>query len=527
MRTHHLLIAAVALAMAVSTNAETSKPNIVVILADDMGFSDLGCYGGEIETPHLDALAANGLRFTNFYNTGRCCPTRASLLTGLYSHQAGIGHMVQNRGVPSYQGYLNDRCVTLAEVLKPAGYATLMAGKWHVGSEPGHWPLDRGFERFWGSPKGGGVYFKDSLELRPEQIFVEDAKPIEPSADLYVTYSFTDRAMEFVQHAVTREKKPFFLYLAHIAPHWPLQAKPEEIAKYDGRYDIGWDEVRARRFERQKQMGILPEDAVLSQRDPKAKPWRDLSAGQMKEMADRMEIYAAQVDAIDRNVGRLVAKLKELGQFENTLILFLSDNGCSAEGGPGGFDRGIKGAPIGSGRSYLSVGLEWANASNTPYLKYKIDTFEGGIATPLIVHGPESILPRGQIRHHPAHVIDLMPTLLEIGGAEYPVEFKEKAVHPMEGISLQPAFKGKPLPDRPLFWEHQGNAAVRDDHWKAVRPGPQGQWKLFHLATDRTESKNLAAENPGKLESLKKTWDDWARRVAADPHAGKPGRGKK
>lgn len=527
MSPHLLLISALALTMAVPTNAETSKPNIVVILADDMGFSDLGCYGGEIETPQLDALATNGLRFTNFYNAARCCPTRASLLTGLYSHQAGVGHMVENRGVPSYQGYLNDRCVTLAEALKPAGYATLMAGKWHVGSEPGHWPLDRGFERFWGTVKGGGVYFKEALELRPEQIFVEDAKAIEPPDDLYVTDTFTDRAMEFVEHAVTSEKKPFFLYLAHIAPHWPLQAKPEEIAKYNGRYDIGWDEVRTRRFERQKQMGILPSDAVLSQRDPKAKAWSDLSGKQKTAMANRMEIYAAQVDAIDRNVGRLVAKLKELGQFENTLILFLSDNGCSAEGGSGGFDRGIKGAPIGSGRSYLSAGLEWANACNTPFIKYKIDTFEGGIATPLVVHGPESLVPRGQIRHQPAHIIDIMPTLLEIAGARYPAEFKGKAIQPMEGIRLQPAFKGEPLPARPLFWEHQGNAAVRDDHWKAVRPGPQGAWQLFHLAKDRTEFKNLAAANPGKLESLKKTWDDWARRVAADPHSGKPVRGNR
>ena len=527
MKTHHFLLAALAIGIPISTIAETSKPNIIVILADDMGFSDLGCYGSEIETPHLDALAANGLRFANFYNAARCCPTRASLLTGLYSHQAGVGHMVRNEGVPSYQGYLNDRCVTLAEALKPSGYATLMAGKWHVGSEPGQWPLDRGFDRFWGTPKGGGVYFKEALELRPEQIFVEDAKPIEPPGDLYVTDTFTDRAMNFIEHAVTGEKKPFFLYLAHIAPHWPLQAKPEEIAKYNGRYDIGWDEVRARRFERQKQMGILPAGAVLSRRDAKAKPWDELSAAQKTKMADRMEIYAAQVDAIDRNVGRLVGKLRELGQFDNTLIFFLSDNGCSAEGGPGGFDRGIKGVPIGSGRSYLSAGLEWANACNTPFLRYKIDTFEGGIATPLIVHGPESIVPRGKIRNQVAHIIDLMPTLLDIAGARYPAEFKSKVIQPMEGVSLRAAFKGEPLPERPLFWEHQGNAAVRVGNWKAVRPGRQGEWQLFDLATDRTESNNLAAENPGKLESLKKTWDDWARRVAAHPYAGKQVRGKK
>ena len=527
MRIHRILLAASALCAPICHGAQSGKPNIVIILADDMGYSDIGCYGGEIDTPHLDALAANGLRFTNFYNAGRCCPTRASLLTGLYSHQSGIGQMVQNEGVPSYQGYLNDRCVTLAEALRPAGYATLMVGKWHVGSEPGRWPLDRGFDRFWGTPKGGGVYFKETLRLRPEQIFVEDAEPIDPPDDLYVTNTFTDRAMAFIDHAVQREKKPFFLYLAHIAPHWPLQAKPEEITKYSGRYDIGWDEVRARRFERQKQIGIVPTKAVLSKRDPQAKPWSEIPQAHKKELARRMEIYAAQVDAIDRNVGRLVAKLKQLGQFDNTVILFLSDNGCSSEGGPGGFDRGIKGATMGTALSYTSTGLEWANAGNTPFLKYKIDTFEGGIATPLVVHGPESFLPRGKIRHDVTHIIDIMPTVLEIAGAEYPAEFKGKAIQPMEGLSLKTVFQGGALPERPLFWEHQRNAAVRDGVWKAVRPGRSAEWQLFQLAADRTESKNLAAAHPERLEALARLWDDWARRVAADPFSGKPVRGKK
>jgi arylsulfatase len=501
------------------------RPNIVVILADDMGFSDLGCYGSEIETPNLDRLAAQGLRFTQFTNAARCCPTRASLLTGLYSHQAGIGHMVENRGVPSYQGYLNDRCVTIAEALKPAGYATLMAGKWHVGSERGHWPLDRGFDRYWGTVKGGGVYFKQSLELRPEQIFVDDAKEVEPPDDLYVTDTFTDRAMSFVEESV-KNKKPFFLYLAHIAPHWPLQAKPEEIAKYQGRYDVGWDEIRSRRFQRQKDMGLVPADAMLSVRAPQAKPWNEVPAERKKELAHRMEIYAAQIDAIDRNVGRLIEKLKQLGQFDDTLLLFLSDNGSSSEGGPGGFDRGIKGAAMGSARSYLSAGLEWANASNTPFLKYKIDTFEGGITTPLIVHGPESLVPRGQIRHQPAHIIDIMPTVLDLVGATYPAELRGKAIQPMEGVSLKAAFQGAELAERALFWEHQDNAAIRQGEWKAVRPGLKAEWQLFHIGSDRTESKNLTSEKPEKLETLKSAWEAWARRVAADPYSGKPSRGK-
>ena len=354
-----------------------TRPNIALIMADDMGWSDLGCYGGEIETPHLDALARDGVRFTQFYNTARCCPTRAALLTGLYQHQAGIGHMVRDDGIESYQGYLNDRCVTLAEALRPAGYTTLAVGKWHVGSAPGRWPLDRGFERFWGTPSGGGVYFKDALQIRKEVFFVDGAERIEPPDDLYVTDTFTDRALEFVEEAVTQKRRPFFLYVAHIVPHWPLQAKEQDIEKYRGRYDIGWDTVRERRFARQKEMGLLPDGTVLSPRHPQAKAWAEMPHEAREDLAHRMAVYAAQIDCVDQNVGRLVAKLKELDQFENTLILFLSDNGCSAEGGPGGFSRGKPGAPIGTGLSYASVGLEWANAADTPFRKFKMDTQEG------------------------------------------------------------------------------------------------------------------------------------------------------
>ncbi len=286
-----------------------APPNLVVILADDMGWSDLGCYGGEIETPHLDALARGGLRFTQFYNAARCCPTRAALLTGVYPHQAGIGDMVSDDGLPGYRGFLNDRTVTLAEALRPAGYTTLMAGKWHVGSAPGRWPLDRGFDRFWGTPVGGGVYFAETLAQRPEMFFVAGAERVAPPADMYVTDTFTDRALEFVDEAVARAGKPFFLYLAHIAPHWPLQARPADIAKYAGRYDVGWDEVRARRFARQKTMGLVAADAVLSPRPAEAKPWAELPAERRRELAHRMEIYAAQLDRLDQSGGRVVSHL--------------------------------------------------------------------------------------------------------------------------------------------------------------------------------------------------------------------------
>ncbi len=507
--------------LAYAAVAAAAPPNLIVIMADDMGYSDLGCYGGDIETPHLDALGEGGVRFTQFYNTARCCPTRASLLTGLYPHQAGIGQMTGDHGIPSYQGYLNDRCATLAEVLGAAGYATLITGKWHVGSAPGRWPLDRGFDRYWGPPSGGGVYFKDALQIRTNVFFVHGEEQVKPPDDLYVTDTFTDWALKFIDEAVTRRHKPFFLYLAHIAPHWPLQAKPADIAKYAGRYDVGWDAVRERRFARQKEMGIVPPGAVLSPRHPQAKPWLAVPEVQRRELAHRMAVYAAQVDSIDQNVGRLVTKLKELDQFENTLILFLSDNGCSAEGGPGGFSRGKPGAAIGSGLSYASVGLEWANASDTPFRKFKMHTFEGGIATPLVAHWPAGMkangTPAGRLVHEPAHVIDLMPTLAELGGATYPDEVGGRTILRLEGRSLAALITGEAerLPadevPRPLFWEHQGNRAVRLGRWKAVAEH-RGRWELYDLENDRTERNDLGSQRPEKVAELVALWKAWAER---------------
>ncbi|MFA8017222.1 arylsulfatase [Bremerella cremea] len=489
------------------------KPNIVLMMADDMGFSDLGCYGGEIETPNLEQLAQGGLRFTQFYNTARCCPTRAALMTGLYQHQAGLGHMTGNYGVPSYQGYLNDRCVTIAEALRPAGYTTLMTGKWHVGSKPECWPLQRGFDRYWGTPSGGGVYFKDTLQIRKEVFFVDGNERVELEDDFYITDDLTDHAIEFIDQAVNETKKPLFLYFAHIAPHWPLQAKPEDIAHQAGRYDAGWDEARKARFARQVKMGLFPEGTRLSPRDPDAKAWDEMSPEAREDLAHRMEVYAAQVQCIDQNVGRLVAKLKELGQYENTLFLFLSDNGCSAEGGPGGFSRGKAGAPIGAGLSYASVGLEWANANDTPFRKFKIDTREGGISTPLIAHWPQGIQlsgGEGRLVDAPGHVIDVMPTLLEVAGATYPTAHDGKEVIPTPGQSFAAQFQGpQDVAARDLFWEHEGNKAIRRGDWKAVRI-KSGAWQLYDLKQDRTETNNLAKEQPEKTKELAQAWKQWA-----------------
>jgi arylsulfatase len=501
-RTTRILIAAALMAspIAVADESSARKPNIVIILADDMGYSDIGCYGSAIDTPHLDSLAANGLRFTDFHNASRCCPTRASLLTGLYPHQAGVGFMSEDENKPGYRGHLNESCTTLAEVLKDNGYATLMTGKWHVGDQKGQLPTDRGFDRFWGPPSGGGFYFKDGMLARNREIFSGSEK-IAPPDDLYVTDDFTDHAIGFVTEAVTETKKPFFLYLAHIAPHWPLQALPEEIAKYKGRFDHGWDVERERRFAKQRELGIFTAAATLSESNRKTKPWDSLTDAKRADLAHRMEIYAAQVDAIDRNTGKLIAKLKELGQFENTLILFLSDNGCSAEGGPGGFNRGKEGAPIGTGLSYASAGLEWANASNTPFRYFKMSTFQGGTATPFIAHWPAGIAAKGELRRQPAHIIDIMPTLVGITAATYPETFRGQPVKPMEGRNLAPLFAANAeTPPRVLFWEHMGNKAVRSGNRKAVQ------------SADPTETNDIAADEPDRLNELKTLWRAWAKR---------------
>ncbi|MBA2112962.1 arylsulfatase [Bremerella alba] len=490
----------------------TDRPNIILMMADDMGFSDLGCYGGEIETPNLDQLAQGGIRFTQFYNTARCCPTRAALLTGLHQHQAGIGHMVGDYGIPSYQGYLNDQCVTIAEALRGAGYTTLMSGKWHVGSRPEHWPTKRGFDRYWGTPSGGGVYFKDTLQIRNTVFFVNNEEKIELPDDFYITDDLTDRAIKFIDEAVNETKKPFFLYLAHIAPHWPLQAKPEDIARYDGKYNQGWDAVREARFERQASMKFFPSGTQLSSRDKSAKAWNRLPPSAQEDLAHRMEIYAAQISCIDDNVGTLITKLKELGQYENTLFIFLSDNGCSAEGGPGGFSRGKKDAPIGTGLSYASVGLEWANANDTPFRKFKMDTREGGISSPLIIHWPQGVKSNGRLVDASSHVIDVMPTLLEVARATYPDKRNGKATIPLEGQSFANQFSStKTVPDRDLFWEHEGNQAIRRGDWKALRIN-NGPWSLYNLKDDRTETTNLSKTHPEITKELATAWEAWAQR---------------
>lgn len=508
--------------------ASAPRPNILLILADDLGFSDLGCYGSSIATPNLDRLAAGGLRFTQFYNAARCCPTRAALLTGLYPHQAGVGHMLQPWRPPSYSNGIGENTATIAELLRDTGYRTYHVGKWHVGGISGggakakadarNHPMNRGFDRAYGSG-GGGNYFA----LQPLYL---DRENIKPGEDFYATDAFTDHAVKFLEaHGTESKDKPFFLHLCYTAPHFPLHAKPADIAKYRGKFMYGWDVERERRFAKQKELGLFPRDAQLSPRAPEAKAWKDLPEVERKDWDLRMAIYAGMIDCMDQGIGRVLDAVKKLGAESNTLVLFLSDNGASAEfldswPNPG---RGHKpGSEAGTRDSHKCLEVGWANAANTPFREHKMWDHEGGISTPLIVSWPVGITARGQFTREPGHVIDLLPTFLELAGAKYSERFKDRALTPLPGKSLLPALQGKPLGERTLAWEHEGNRAVRVGDWKLVATF-RGPWELYDLSRDRAELKNLAAQQPTKVKELATAWQTWADKVGVVPWEQLPG----
>lgn len=498
------------------------KPNIVLILTDDMGYSDIGCYGSEIPTPNIDQLASKGVRFSQFYNSGRCCPTRASLLTGLFPHQTGVGHMsedpgsrqqgkdVHDWGTPGYLGYLNRHCVTMAEVLRAAGYHTYMAGKWHLGyHEKEHWPLQRGFEQFYGMLAGAASY------LKPQggRGLWRNNEALQPPTDsnYYTTDAFTSNALDFLQQQ--HDDKPFFLYLAFNAPHWPLHAKKEDIELFRDKYRIGWDEVRARRHQRQLANRIIRQQPVLSSRDTGVRAWDQLSVAEQEKVAYRMAVYAAQVKCVDDNVGRLVAALKARNQFDNTLIIFLSDNGACAETYQelGSMPDARINDPDFSGPA--SYGMGWANASNTPFRKWKNRMEEGGMAAPFILHWPKGIKNQNGIVNTPAYLIDVMPTVLEVTGAGYPATFHDgQTIYPLTGYSLRPAFSGRPLRQHAyMYWEHEDNAAIRKGDWKAIYSLKNNTWALYNLKGNRTESNDVSALQPALLEELKEKWFTWAK----------------
>ena len=503
--------------------AGRKRPNIVLILCDDLGYSDIGCYGGEIKTPNLDQLAVGGMLFTQFYNGARCCPTRASLLTGLYAHQAGVGHMTGNEGYPEYQGYLNRQCATIAELLKSAGYQTYMSGKWHVGDRREAHPQRRGFDEYFGLIPGVCNYFRPG----EDEIWDGD-QPYEIPADgqFYTTDAFTDYAVKFIDRASRSPERPFFLYLAYTAPHYPLQAWPEDIKKYRGSYRKGWDQLRQERHKRLLQLGLLNPEWVLSARDNRNAPWDSLAEGEQDWRDQLMATYAAMVDRMDQGIGKVLTKLGEVGADDNTLILFLSDNGACPYTNMWG-DRPRKDSqnkviPVGGPEALYAYGWEWANAGNAPFRKYKRYTHEGGISTPMIACWPGVIQP-GSITHRVGHIIDVMPTCLAAAGAEYPRAFLSEEIKPLEGMSLLPVLQGKTRQeDRTLFWEHMGHRAVRKGQWKLVAD-LGGEWELYDLQADRTETNNLVAAHPEKVKELRQLYDEWTHRCGVMPWSLKRG----
>ena len=536
-----------------------ARPNIIVIMSDDMGYSDIGCYGSEIDTPHLNRLAEGGVRFTQFYNTARCCPTRAALLTGLYSHQAGIGWMMSDNGHAGYRGDLNKRSVTFAEALKPAGYRTYMAGKWHVTKHispegPSHnWPRQRGFDRFYGTIHGAGSFFDPNTLMRDNTMISPYADPEYTPEEYYYTDAISDHAVRFIkEHEDSHKDSPFLMYVSYTAAHWPMHALEKDIAKYKGKYDAGYAAIRQKRFEKMKKLGVIAPDAELS---PADENWEDMP---FKEWDTRnMEVYAAMVDNMDQGIGRIVQSLKDTNRFEDTLILFFQDNGGCAENygrNMGQWKKGNypkradkptleplpadhlqkhmqpkqtrDGWPVltgpgvmpGPADTFIGYGRGWANVSNTPLRTYKHWVHEGGIASPLIVHWPAKVSRKGEIEHQPGHLIDIMATCVDVSEVDYPTEYQGERIQPMEGVSLVPAFLGEPLSrEAPLFWEHEGNRAVRMGDWKLVSKRSIGDWELYDLSKDRSELHDLADAQPERVQAMAARWHMWALRANVFP----------
>lgn len=506
-----------------ATTKADNRPNIILILADDMGYSDLGCYGSEINTPSLDKLANNGLRMTQFYNASRCCPTRASLLTGLYPHQANMGFMQEDCQLPNYGGYIPENAVTIAEALKVNGYNTAMSGKWHVGNDEAYWPTKKGFDKFYGFPHHGGAYF---YPFPGDQVVALGDSLLDfPGEDYYSTEAINKYASTFVKE-MSKDEKPFFLYLAHVAPHFPLQARESDIAKYRGKYKRNFEEIRLARFEKQKQLGIVPETYPISETDKLVDNWEQLSEEEKDDYDLRMSVYAAQIECMDRGIGELVNTLTDLGELENTVIVYLSDNGGTRED----YSWGDPSIPIGQVGSFGCYKLPWANVSNTPYRMFKHWGHEGGIRTPFIVHYPAMIKPK-VIDNQPAHIVDVMTTFMELAQADYPKEYKGHQIQPMEGKSLIPIFNGERRDEhKGLFWEHEGNKAARVGDWKWVSIYPDGKDELYNLNNDPVEKQNIATKHPEKLAELKAAWYQWSKKVGVIPweqvleHAPEQGR---
>lgn len=517
--------------------AQAERPNIMIIMVDDMGYSDPGCYGGDVMTPNIDALADNGLRFTQFYNCSRCCPTRASLLTGMYAQQVGLRFNGRS---------LTTNCVTIAEVLKDAGYNTGMAGKWHLsetkekGSREAQmkwlahqdpdsifaplpsYPCNRGFDEHWGLIWGVADFF-DPFSL----VHNETAIKTVPD-DFYMTTFIGEKSVELID-TFSKENDPFFMYVAFTAPHWPLHALPEDVAKYQGKYDMGWDSLRIKRYNRMVEMGLIDPARVKNAPNESHRSWE--SETRKNWEADHMEVHAAMVDRVDQEIGRIIDKLKETGKYENTVIFFLSDNGMSPERYRDyGFDRpqytrenvmhlypGQDYVMDGSQVNYSGVGDAWAGACNTPYRYWKAESYFGGNATPMVVNWPNGLKTQpGSITSQAGHVMDIMPTCLELAGATYPETYKGNVIQPIEGKSLTAIFNGGTRQRDTLYWEHENGRAIRVGNWKMVALRSSNTWYLYDLSTDLTETQNVAIEHPDIVKQLSELWNAWARKVGVD-----------
>ncbi len=526
-------------------DSKPKPPNVILILLDDMGYSDLGCYGGEIETPNMDRLGESGIRFTQFYNSARCCPSRASLMTGLYPHQTGIGSFTgsdrsKTRG-RGYTGRLNRECLTIAEALKPAGYQTYCVGKWHLGNEDRNLPTNRGFDQFYGYTRGHSQHQWDPTRYRRLPQSSEEDR-LDDGENFYATDQFNRYALKFLKQA-QGNRKPFFLYLAHSSPHFPIQAPRKSVEKYYERYLSGWDKLRSRRFEKQKALGlceegwrqtqrsIVPVDKVAGAYSGNANPaWKEFNQRQQQDLARRMAIFAAMIDHVDRGIGEIVKLLADSGQLDNTLILITSDNGACYEWSPIGFDgpsrrqvhkvhTGDDLLNMGQKGTYHAVGSAWSCLSNTPLRMYKHFTHEGGICSPLIFHWPEkmdSLNKKGTFFRKPAHVIDIMPTILSAAGARYPKNHEGRRLIPLEGLNLMTLLNSESPMNRDIGFEHQGAKAFRSGNYKIVwskREPNEIEWELYDLSKDRCETKNLAFSKPEVVEALRQKYDAWAARV--------------
>jgi arylsulfatase A-like enzyme len=498
------------------------RPNIILIMADDMGYSDLGSYGGEVQTPNLDQLAKEGIKYKQFYNGARCCPTRAALMTGISPHEAGMGWMAAaDLGTPAGQGNLNNNCVTIAEVLKTAGYDTYMTGKWHLTNErkidgevKDNWPRQRGFDHYFGIIPGGANYYTPMLYSNNEKY--------PAPKDFYLTTAISDTSVKYIDHHFnTKPNDPMFMYVAYTAPHWPLHALQKDIDKYKEIYKAGWDKMRKARYDKQKQLGLFAAHTPLSPRDAEIPDWDQLPEAKKTEMAMRMAIYAAQIDVMDDGIGKIVQTLKQKGQLDNTLIFFLSDNGACAEFISSGASKEVNGQQ----NTFESYRINWANVSSTPFKEYKHYTYEGGIATPLIVHWPKGIDPKLNNRFISdyGHINDIMATCVEVGKTTYPSTYKNNKIVPLAGKSLLPHFTGKTNDRGAIYWEHEANIAMREGKWKLVAKTPEDasfsekSLQLFDMEADPTEMKDLAKGNPELVGKMYKQWLKWANKVGAFP----------